>query len=240
MNTSTHEKVLAEPDRWLTAQQIRWLRPRGMIARAVHTSLYVVNWLCVRMLFRFSIEGRKHLPRSGPFIIAPNHTSPLDPPFLSAGLPLTLLRHTYWAGKDTTVLKTWLRRTFSWLTQVMPIANDATALAPAIKTLEQGGRLIWFPEGVRSLDGELHEFKPGVAWLLTKCNVPVVPVFIEGAHVACPRSKTMPRFWTRVVVRIGAPETAEQLGLRIATAEDVDRAVAALRQRLVQLRDRAN
>ncbi len=237
MNKSSYEDVLAQPERWLTDVQRRWLRPRGAFARVVHTLLYLVNWLSVRLLFRYSVEGQQHLPESGPFIIAPNHASPLDPQMLSAGLPLALLRHTYWAAKESTVMKTWLRRTFSWYTQIVPIANDATALAPAVKILERGDSLIWFPEGARSLDGELHEFKPGIVWLLTKCDVPIVPVFIDGAHAACPGSKSMPRWRTRVVVRIGPPENAAQLGLKNATEEDIDRAIDSLRRSVLRLRD---
>lgn len=240
MSKSTYEDVLAQPERWLTDRQLRWLRPRGAFARTTHTLLYLVIWLSVRLLFRFSVEGRHHLPASGPFILAPNHASPLDPQILGAGLPLALLRHTYWAGKESTVLKTWMRRNLSWIARIVPIANDATALAPAVKILEQGDKLIWFPEGARSLDGELHEFKPGVAWLLTKCDVPIVPVYIQGAHAAYPASWTMPRLRTRVVVRIGPPETAEQLGLNGATAEDIDRAIGSLRQRVMRLRDQSS
>ena len=237
MSNSNYEDVLAQPERSLTARQLRWLRPRGGFARTIHALLYCVNWLAVRLLFRFSVEGLHHLPAAGPFILAPNHASPLDPQFLGAGLPLAVLRHAYWAGKESTVLKTWMRRTFSWCTRIMPIASDATALAPAVKVLEQGEALIWFPEGARSLDGELREFRPGVAWLLAKCAVPVVPVFIQGAHAACPASWTMPRWRSRVVVRIGSPETAEQLGLQKATEEDVDRALESLRHRVLRLRD---
>jgi long-chain acyl-CoA synthetase len=240
MSKSNYEDVLVQPERWLSDQQLGWLGPQGAFARTTHALLYLVNWLAVRLLFRFSVEGRHHLPASGPFILAPNHASPLDPQFLGAGLPLALLQHAYWAGKESTVLKTWLRRTLSWCARIVPIANDATALAPAVTILQRGDTLIWFPEGARSLDGELHEFKAGVAWLLTKCDVPLIPVFIQGAHEACPVSWTMPRLRTRVVVRIGSPETAEQLGLKNATAEDIDRAIDSLRQSVMRLRDQSS
>jgi 1-acyl-sn-glycerol-3-phosphate acyltransferase len=43
--------------------------------------------LFVRLLFRFSVEGRQHLPASGPFIITPNHSCPLDLQLLATALP---------------------------------------------------------------------------------------------------------------------------------------------------------
>ena len=200
MSKCTYEDVLVQPERWLTDRQRRWLRPRSAFARAAHGLLYLVNWLSVRLVFRYSVEGREHLPASGPFIVTPNHASPLDPQFLGAALPLALLGHAYWAGKQSTVLKTWFRRAGSWVTRIIPIPDDATALASAATVLEQGDSLIWFPEGARSLDGELHEFKPGILWLLTKCDVPVVPVYIHGAHAAYPGRGALPRLWTRVAV----------------------------------------
>ena len=75
MSKSSYEDVLAQPERWLTDLQRRWLRPRGAFSRIAHTLFYLVNWLAVRLLFRFSVEGRQHLPASGPFIVAPNHAS---------------------------------------------------------------------------------------------------------------------------------------------------------------------
>jgi len=239
MSKPSYEDVLAEPDRWLTDRQRRWLRPRSMFARAAHRLLYVINWISIRLLFRFSVEGREHLSGSSPVIITANHASPLDPQMLGAALPLALLRSAYWAGKESTVLKTSLRRVFSWYTRIIPISDDATALAPAVKILEQRGDLFWFPEGARSLDGELQEFKSGVIRLLTKCDVQVVPVFIEGGHAAFPSSKRWPRLRARVVVRIGPPRTAEQLGLRAATSQDIDRATGSLQECVMRLRDQA-
>jgi long-chain acyl-CoA synthetase len=237
MSAPTYEAVLAEPERWLTERQRRWLRPRSVFARAGHAFLYFVNWIAIRLLFRFSVEGREHLPASSPVILAPNHASPLDPQMLGAALPLAFLRRAYWVGKERTVLKTPLRRIFSWYTRIIPIANDATALAPAVTILQQPADLIWFPEGARSLDGTLREFKPGIAQLLTKCSAQVVPVFIQGAHEACPGSKRMPRLRARVVVRFGPPQTAEQLGLSRAGGEDIARAASALRDCVLRLRD---
>lgn len=73
--------------------------------RTAHTLFHFVNLLFVRLLFRFSVEGRQHLLASGPFIITSNHSCPLDLQILAAVLPLALLRHAYWAGKESVVLR---------------------------------------------------------------------------------------------------------------------------------------
>ncbi len=195
----------------------------------------VINWILIRLLFRVSVEGHQNLPNSGPFIITPNHASPLDPPVLAFSLPLAMLQNTYWAGKQSTVLRNRLRLFLSWLTRVIPIIDDRTSLSAGVIILDRAHNLVWFPEGERSLDGTLKDFKPGVAVLLTRCNVPVVPVLIKGAHEAFPRRGCWPRLWSKIVVRIGPAVTAHQLGLTSCSAEDISRVVVTLRQSIADL-----
>lgn len=227
--------MIDQPEPWLAELQQRWLRPRSAMARTAYTVLYVVNWVLIRLLFRVSVDGLRNLPVVGPFIVTPNHASPLDPPVLAAVIPLNTLQRTYWAGKQSTVLRNRLRRILSWLTRVIPISEDRTSLASAVTILKLGNNLVWFPEGKRSLSGQLQEFRPGIAMLLTQCDVPVVPVLIQGAHLAFPTRKNWPRLRTRIVVRIGLPLSAQQLGLTSTSTEVINRAAATLRQCIADL-----
>ena len=86
----------------------------------------------------------------------------------------------------------------------------------------------------------LREFKPGIAQLLTVCDVHVVPVFIQGAYAAFAGGKRLPRLRMRIVVRIGPSRTAEQLGLREAASDDIDRAASSLRQCVLRLADQSS
>ena len=226
------------PEPWLAELQQRWLRPRSAMARTAYTVLYVVNWVLIRLLFCVSVDGLRNLPVVGPFIVTPNHASPLDPPVLAAVIPLNTLQRTYWAGKQSTVLRNRLRRILSWLTRVIPISEDRTSLASAVTILKLGNNLVWFPEGKRSLSGQLQECRPGIAMLLTQCDVPVVPVLIQGAHLAFPTRKSWPRLRTRIVVRIGLPLSAQQLGLTSTSTEVINRAAATLRQCIADLGSR--
>jgi len=235
MDIEKYKEVVEEPGRWVTKLQERWLQPRSRPTKAAYAGLYVVNWILTRLLFRVSVAGLEHLPVSGPFVVTPNHTSPLDPPILATIIPLAVLQRTYWAGKESTVLQNRLRRFMSWLTRVIPISEDRTALAAALTILEQRYNLIWFPEGERSSDGQLHDFKPGIAILLTRYDVPVVPVLIQGAYEAFPTRGSWPRLWTKILVRIGRPMTAHQLGLTSSSTDDVINATAALRQCIADL-----
>ncbi len=226
-----------QQDPSLQELQYRWIRPRTAFATAAYALLYVVNWLSVRLLFRLSVEGREWLPTNGPLILAPNHASPLDPPILAASLPLKMLQQTFWAGKQKVVLRNPLRRILSWLTRVLPIEDNGSAIAPCVAVLERGQTLVWFPEGRRSRNGQLQKLKSGIAHLLVRCDVPVVPVFIQGAYAAFPSGARFPRLRTRVVVRIGPALSAEQLGLNEPTAEGIHRLVETLRASIERLRD---
>ena len=81
--------MLDQPEPWLAELQQRWLRSCSAMARTAYTVLYVVNRVLMRLLFRVSVEGLRHLPVAGPFIVRPNHASPLDPPVSCADPVLT-------------------------------------------------------------------------------------------------------------------------------------------------------
>jgi long-chain acyl-CoA synthetase len=70
--------------------------------------------------------------------------------------------------------------------------------------LRNGKSLLVFPEGGRSFDGELVEFKKGVGILSTELNVPVIPVYIKGAFEALPRTAARPKF-REIKVIFGKP-----------------------------------
>jgi 1-acyl-sn-glycerol-3-phosphate acyltransferase len=64
--------------------------------------------------------------------------------------------------------------------------------------------LILFPEGRRSPDGRLVEFKPGAAMLALRTGAPIVPIRLDGLHEALPRGAHLPTA-TKVRVRFGEP-----------------------------------
>lgn len=71
--------------------------------------------------------------------------------------------------------------------------------------LRSGKNIIIFPEGTRTLDGTLGEFKKTFAILSKELNVPVVPVAIHGAYEALPSGAKLPRPFRRISVRFQPP-----------------------------------
>ena len=84
--------------RELTPEQGALLPPQGWPLRALAAVLFGLNRLLMRGLFRVRVEGLEHLPAEGPYLLAPNHASYLDPFALAAALPWPQLQRLYWAG----------------------------------------------------------------------------------------------------------------------------------------------
>jgi long-chain acyl-CoA synthetase len=222
----------------LSAEQRQWLEDKGSARRVIARLLIGLDLVLLHTLCRLHVEGREHLPDSGPFVLAPNHTSYLDPLVIMAALPGRLRQATYWAGDDGVMFSTAPRRAFSRLFNVFPInpLQARTALAFGRAILEEGGILTWFPEGRRSKDGTLLRFEPGIGQLAELQPAPLVPVWIEGTFEAWPTDRTWPRPHP-IRVRFGQPidpttiEPTDRQNRRRAIADQLHKAVADLAER---------
>ncbi|MCF7838775.1 MAG: 1-acyl-sn-glycerol-3-phosphate acyltransferase [Candidatus Marinimicrobia bacterium] len=204
-------------------EQPTWVYPfvRWLVRRAART------WLGV------SVTGRAHLPAQGPYIVAANHVSFLDPPILGAELAPITIR---FMARDTLMGNRFLRWLFRRLLCV-PLdrtRGDLAALRRALDTLAQGGILGLFPEGTRSPDGALQPAKGGIGFLVAKAGVPVVPAYLDGTYQALPKGRRWPRRHP-VTVRFGPPITPADISalgagktLYPAAAELIMQRIAAL------------
>jgi long-chain acyl-CoA synthetase len=175
----------------------------------------------MRGCFGLRIDGLENLPDRGPFVIAPNHASYLDPVALAAALPARLLKNTRWAGWAGKMHKGRIFRTVSRATGVFPVDPDRDlggGIGLGENVLASGRVLVWFPEGRRSPDGELQTFRRGVGVLLHKNRVPVVPVYVCGSFEAWPITRKWPRLRPIKIV-FGHPESVESL-LRHGRGDD--------------------
>jgi long-chain acyl-CoA synthetase len=150
-----------------------------------------VKWFVCRLLFRMEISGLEKLPRSGPFILCPNHQSFIDAPLLVSFFPYRLYRDLFYVGTSEIFGSGPMRRLAKSL-KLVPVDPDAN-LVPAMRAgsygLKRGKILVLYPEGERSIDGEPKLFKKGAAILAVHHDVPIYPVAIEGFHDAWPRGE---------------------------------------------------
>lgn len=170
-----------------------------------------VAWLFLKIVFRLKVEGRDNLPVELPFMICPNHVSFLDAPAVVTLLPSRILRRSYSLGYSDYFAKG-LLGFLGRLIKVIPVDAERhlrKALRMAAEGLRRNRALIVFPEGERSIDGELKIFRKGAAILATQLCVPAVPVGISGAFEAWPRGSNRIRL-RPITVRFGKPVRPEE------------------------------
>src|SRR6266700_2832696 len=146
---------------------------------------YTLSRLLAQIFFRFRVLHRERMIQSGPLILAMNHQSFFDPPLAGNASDRaifiltrkTLLDHWFWG---------WLLPKLN----IIPVdqeSTDRSALKALIRILRAGEATLVFPEGARTLDGNLQPAQPGLGLVIAKTLAPVVPMRIFGAHEALPR-----------------------------------------------------
>jgi long-chain acyl-CoA synthetase len=229
-------EVREEARKRVMADRERWFAPPGPGGLTLSAILYGAVWLAVRLPFRLRVEGLERVPLSGPFVIAANHTSDLDPFVLGAALSFGHLRRTYWGADADRVFGTWLGRRLSRVVHLFPVHDRApgASLDMAAEVLSRGHILVWFPEEFRSPTGELQRFLPGIGKIVERSGAAVVPTFISGTFEAMPRNQRLPRPHP-VRVRFGSPIPADRLQAKgegdaahVRIADALHGAVAAL------------
>jgi len=146
-----------------------------------------------------TVEGRHHLP-DGPFLLCSNHTSHIDSAALMTASGRSFSSFALLGASDYFFHSRRVRWSVAPLMNVIPIERRpgpkslAACLALCRRFLEQtGGGLILYPEGTRSLDGEMQAFKTGAGLFAIELGVPVIPAHIEGTHRILPKGQSVPR-----------------------------------------------
>lgn len=167
--------------------------------------LYRVGWnLCAGFFDSlFPLEGFDacHVPAEGPFLLAANHASYLDPP----GVGICFRRPIHYFARDS-LFRGPADRILRGVNAV-PVNRDGSDLAAirrALDVLKAGEGLLVFPEGTRSPDGNFLPPQRGIGLLACKGEVPVVPARLFGTHRAMGRSRR-PVWGTAIQVRFGRP-----------------------------------
>ncbi len=174
-----------------------------------HVAFYrFCRMLCVvasRVLYRLRIEGRENVPSSGGLLIVSNHQSHLDPVFVGVGVGRRNMASIARAGLFKNPLLRLLLRGLGSIS-LKQDEGDAGAIRTAITELKKGRAMLIFPEGSRSPDGNVHEFKRGTWLLLSRSGCTVLPAAVEGAFYAWPRTRSVPHlFGHRCAVAFGEP-----------------------------------
>ncbi len=200
-------------------------------------ALYAVLWVVCRTLavsvFGFRVRFAEPLPACGGLLVLSSHQSHLDPLLLGlacdrrlSSLARSSLFHFGPFGAVIAAL------------DAVPIDRNASmvaAMRAVIGRLKAGKAVTIYPEGSRTGDGQLGEFKPGFALIAKRAAVPIAPVAIVGAYECWPRTRRFPRPG-RIRLEFGRVIPAAEVAA-LDEQELFDRCVAEIR--LLDARARA-
>jgi len=169
---------------------------------------YLAAWwassICKASGVEVAVTGTEQLDPEKPYIFAANHQSQFDIFVLQGFLGVNF---RWLAKKELFAVPVWgpaMRRA-----GYIPIDRShgrqaLKSLEEAAKKIAAGTSVIIFPEGTRSKDGKLHEFKAGAMVLAIKSGVPIVPVAILGTYEILPKGKLL-LHPGKVQIRVGRP-----------------------------------
>ena len=190
-----------------------------MFDRFIYQLVRRFCWLFLKLHNRLTIHGFHKVPKNRSFIVAVNHCSNLDPLVVGAAFPKQL---RYLAKVELFEGS----RLFAWLLKklgAIPVSRRSSqsaggALKAFLQLIEDKQNVLLFPEGARSLDGNLQPLEGGVALLAMKTKVPVVPVFISGTFEAMPVGSSHIG-WNKVRVDFCEPIYPEEMQEELSTKE---------------------
>lgn len=159
----------------------------------------ISTWL-FKHIMDIHVEGQEHIPPTGACILATNHLSRVDTPFLfiiinrndlCAFVTDKYMHNPIFALYVNTTNSVWINRETA----------DFQAMRTGLQRLKEGSLLGIAPEGTRSKNGALQQAKNGVAMIAEKAEVPILPVALYGTETAMQKIRTFRR--PKIYARFG-------------------------------------
>lgn len=148
-----------------------------------------------KVFYKFEVSGTENIPENGAYIICANHQSHLDGMWILAAAKEKIKFNDFCCMAKQEHLNSAISQRGLRLTGGIPVArgaNTSPALKRVLECLEQGKVVLIHPEGTRTVDGKLGEFKLGAEKLALEAKVPILPVKIEGAYEIYPKNQKLP------------------------------------------------
>ncbi|MDB4981382.1 MAG: putative long-chain-fatty-acid CoA ligase [Myxococcales bacterium] len=212
------------------------------LSRAGKRGLSLAQRLFYERVLDTDVKGASHVPQHTNFIVAANHASHLDMGVIKVALGDAGKDLTSLAAADYFFRNKYRRAFFKHFTNLVPMERSGSirkSMDLAERVLRGGRNMVVFPEGTRSLSGELADFLPSLGYLALRADVGILPAYISGAYESLPKGAAVPRA-RELGVAFGPFLSSEWLGALTTSlpAQDGWRLVAAYVQRVVEnLRD---
>lgn len=150
----------------------------------------LIKWI-YRVACRVTVSGMERVPPPGGYIVAMNHLARYDPPFLISFWPYPV---EALGASDQLAIPVigHIMRAYG----TVPVHRgefDRTLLDKALAILRANRPFVIAPEGGRTHTPGMREAKPGVAYLASKADAPILPVGITGTETLIPDWKALRR-----------------------------------------------
>lgn len=187
----------------------------------------------VKLCYGHKVYGKSHV-REGGGMIASNHSSFLDPPIIGISYP----GEVHFLARGTLFNS----RFFGWLIRQLnshPVVKGKENTAAIKKTCELllgGKKVVIFPEGKRSTDGEIQSGQSGVGMLVLRTHCMVIPAYVHGTFEIWNNQRKFPLLRGHTACVFGSPLTFEHLnGLEKKEAQQ--KIVELIMEAIKNLRD---
>jgi len=193
-----------------------------------------------KLFYNLKIEGRENIPDAGSCIVYVNHSSFFDGFLVATSVPRNFCLNLFFMGFRVYFTAPIVHHLIK-IGRGIPLdlsSHLLETLRSASYILKNGKNLCMFPEGMRTFDGEVHEFKKGFGILAKEAGVKLMPVALIGTYEAWPRTRKFPRRHP-ITVRFGKPidiEEAEELGMDMGAKDEYEAICTVARDILVKLK----
>ncbi len=201
---------------WITSKKMNWFY------RFILGSV----WCFFKIFYRHRVYGLEHFCDGGA-IIACNHTSFYDPPVVAISAPEEL----HFLAREG-LFKNPLFGALIRKLNSHPVSGDASDIAVLKLTcqlLNEGKKIILFPEGRRAFSDQMQPLKAGVAMLISRSKAFVIPTYVHGTYGIWSRKRKLPKLWGKTACVFGSPIRWEEFA-----ALEKREAQAALTQKLAE------
>jgi long-chain acyl-CoA synthetase len=195
-----------------------------------------------RVIWRLKVLGTENIPRTGKCILCVNHGSYLDAFIIEAAMPANLRKGLFFVGFRAYFEQPLIKNIIKYI-RAIPIDSGihfVEAMQASSYVLKNDKIVCIFPEGQRTIDGNIKEFKKGVGILAKELNVALVPVLITGSYESWPRSNSLPRPHP-IKITFGRPFDFDELkkeGLKLGAKDDYEAVALSIKEEVIKLKGR--
>jgi len=192
-------------------------------------------------IWRLKVNGAENIPKTGKCILCVNHSSYLDAFIVEAAMPAALRRGLFFVGFRAYFEQPLIKNIIKYI-RVIPIdpgMHFVEAMQASAYVLKNDLMVCIFPEGQRTIDGDIKEFKKGVGILAKELNIPLVPVLITGSYESWPRIKPFPRPYP-IKITFGRPFDFNELkeeGLKLGAKDEYEAIASGIRGEVIKLKN---